>query len=156
MHNYQHELNLYADKLYQIQSFKKLLPDLDKKIPDKDLSVINDKHPLLSYHREVNILWKADAPMNNDTEDEGEESVILLTNKVREKTRAAILKSKWTDKGGNVWYNYDMSTDGDDMKKIEDLLFVYFDPDFTPNVIEGWMKELGIDDSDEDFDVDDL
>ena len=156
MHNYQHELNLYADKLYQIQSFKKLLPDLDKKIPDKDLSVINDKHPLLSYHREVNILWKADAPMNNDTEDEGEESVILLTNKVREKTRAAILKSKWTDKGGNVWYNYDMSTDGDDMKKIEDLLFVHFDPDFTPNVIEGWMKELGIDDSDEDFDVDDL
>lgn len=156
MHNYQHELNLYADKLYQIQSFKKLLPDLDKKIPDKDLSVINDKHPLLSYHREVNILWKADAPMNNDTEDEGEESVILLTNKVREKTRAAILKSKWTDKGGNVWYNYDMSTDGDDMKKIEDLLFVHFDPDFTPNVIEGWMKEFGIDDSDEDFDVDDL
>ena len=157
MHNYQHELNLHADNLYQMQMFKKLIPDLDKKIPDKDLkdlSVINDKHPLLSYHREVNIIWKTDDPIKNDAEDE--ESVILLTNKVREKTRAALLKSKWTDKGGNVWYNYDMSTDGDDMKKIEELLFVHFNPDFTPNVVDGWMKEFIFDDSDEDFDVDDL
>lgn len=157
LHNYQHELNLHADNLYQMQIFKKLIPDLDKKIPDKDLkdlSVINDKHPLLSYHREVNIIWKADDPMKNDTEDE--ESVILLTNKVREKTRAALLKSKWTDRGGNVWYNYDMSTDDDDMKKIEELLFVHFDPDYTPNVVDGWMKEFIFDDSDEDFNVDDI
>ena len=143
MHNYQHELNLHADNLYQMQMFKKLLPELDEKIPDKDLkdlSVINDKHPLLSYHKEVNIIWKA----KNDTE--GEESVILLTNKVREKTRAALLKSKWTDKGGNVWYNYDMSTDGDDMKKIEELLFEHFDPEFIPNVVDGWMKEFIFDD----------
>lgn len=157
LHNYQHELNLHADNLYQMQIFKKFIPDLDKKIPDKDLkdlSVINDKHPLLSYHREVNIIWKADDPMKNDTEDE--ESVILLTNKVREKTRAALLKSKWTDRGGNVWYNYDMSTDGDDMKKIEELLFVHFDPDYTPNVVDGWMKEFIFDDSDEDFNVDDI
>ena len=90
--------------------------------------------------------------MSNDTE----ESVILLTNKVREKTRAALFKSKWTDKGGNVWYNYDMSTDGDDMKKIEELLFVHFDPDFTPNVVDGWMKEFIFDDSDDDFNVDDI
>ena len=151
MHNYQHELNLHADNLYQMQMFKKLIPDLDKKIPDKDLkdlSVINDKHPLLSYHREVNIIWKTDDPIKNDAEDE--ESVILLTNKVREKTRAALLKSKWTDKGGNVWYNYDMSTDGDDMKKIEELLFEHFDPEFIPNVVDGWMKEFIFDDSDED------
>lgn len=155
MCNYRHELNLHASKFYQMQAFKKLLPELDEKIPDKDLdalSVITDKHPLLSYHKEVNILWKADDPMSNDTE----ESVILLTNKVREKTRAALLKSKWTDKGGNVWYNYDMSTDGDDMKKIEELLFVHFDPDFTPNVVNGWMKEFIFDDSDEDFNVDDI
>lgn len=155
MCNYRHELNLHASKFYQIQAFKKLLPELDEKIPDKDLealSVINDKHPLLSYHKEVNILWKADDLIKNDTE----ESVILLTNKVREKTRAALLKSKWTDRGGNVWYNYDMSTDGDDMKKIEELLFVHFDPDFTPNVVDGWMKEFIFDDSDEDFNVDDI
>lgn len=155
MHNYRHELNLHASKFYQIQAFKKLLPELDEKIPDKDLEalfVINDKHPLLSYHKEVNILWKADDPMSNDTE----EAVVLLTNKVREKTRAAILKSKWTDKGGNIWYNYDMSTDGDDMKKIEELLFEHFDPEFIPNVEDGWMKEFIFDDSDEDFNVDDL
>lgn len=155
MHNYRHELNLHASKFYQIQAFKKLLPELDEKIPDKDLealSVINDKHPLLSYHKEVNILWKADDPMSNDTE----EAVVLLTNKVREKTRAAILKSKWTDKGGNIWYSYDMSTDGDDMKKIEELLFEHFDPEFIPNVEDGWMKEFIFDDSDEDFNVDDL
>lgn len=31
LHNYQHELNLHADNLYQMQIFKKFIPDLDKK-----------------------------------------------------------------------------------------------------------------------------
>lgn len=39
-----------------------------------------------------------------------------------------------------------MSTDGDDMKKIEELLFEHFDPEFIPNVVDGWMKEFIFDD----------
>lgn len=113
---------------------------------------IDENHSLLNYYPEA-IIFNIEKMYEAGDIDE---YAVKLANMIRTKTREALSKIKWTDKGGNVWYNYDMSTDGDDMKKIEELLFVHFDPDFTPNVVDGWMKEFIFNDSDDVFNVDDI
>lgn len=110
MNNHLEELNSYAD---EFNVFK------------NGIHLINKECPLMSYHREVNVIWKDDC----DKQCEEDISGIQLTNNVRNKTRKNLFVNNWR---GSIYYS--LPRDAEDLKKIEKLLFVYFDENFVSEV----------------------
>lgn len=93
------------------------------------IHLINKDCPLQSYHREVNIIWKENC--DKRCGDAG----IQLTNNVRNKTRKNLFVNNWR---GSIYYS--LPKDAEDLKKIEKLLFVHYDENFTSEVDEAGTR----------------